>query len=316
MAITAATLRSDFSGFLPAPLAGPIFERTARLSVVQQLARQVPLGAEGVSIPVVSGSIDAGWVAEGATKPADGSAMTLKTITPKKLAVIVVTSAEVVRANPGTYITTVRGQIAEAFARAFDRAALHDEGPTGTGGGGPFSTYIDQTTKSAELGATSQANGGVFVDLVEAMDEIVGTTDGAGRDRELTGWALDSRMEVRLLRSVDTTGHPIWAALPTDDFSDATLRRGQLLQRPSYMGPGIRDNAGTIVGYGGDWSQAAWGVVGGISYDVSDEAPVTINGSLVSMWENNLVGIRAEAEFGFLVNDTDAFVQLRNDSGS
>lgn len=316
MAITAATLRSDFSGFLPAPLAGPIFERTARLSVVQQLARQVPLGAEGVSIPVVSGSIDAGWVAEGTTKPADGSAMTLKTITPKKLAVIVVTSAEVVRANPGTYITTVRGQIAEAFARAFDRAALHDEGPTGTGAGGPFTTYVDQTTKSAELGATSQANGGVFVDLVEAMDEIVGTTDDAGRDRELTGWALDSRMEVRLLRSVDTTGHPIWAALPTDDFSDATLRRGQLLQRPSFMGPGIRSNGGTIVGYGGDWTQAAWGVVGGISYDVSDEAPVTINGSLVSMWENNLVGIRAEAEFGFLVNDTDAFVQLRNDAGS
>ena len=55
---------------------------------------------------------------------------------------------------------------------------------------------------------------------------------GVKDDRELTGWALDSRMEVRLLRSVDTTGHPIWAALPTDDFSDATTRRGQLLQRP------------------------------------------------------------------------------------
>jgi HK97 family phage major capsid protein len=316
MAITAATLRSDFSGFLPATIAAPIFERTARLSVVQQLARQVPLGAEGVSVPVVTGSIDAGWVDEGGSKPADSSAMSLKSIVPKKLAVIVVTSAEVVRANPGNYIDSVKGQIAEAFARAFDRAALHDEGPTGTAGAGPFATYIDQTTKSAELGGTSQANGGVYVDLVEAMDEIVGTTDSAGRDRELTGWALDSRFEVRILRSVDTTGHPIWAALPTDDFSDATTRRGQLLQRPSYMGPGVRDALNTIHGYGGDWSQAVWGSVGGISYDVSDEAPVTINGSLVSMWEKNLVGIRAEAEFGFLVNDVDAFVQLRNDSGS
>ncbi len=60
MAITAATLRSDFSGFLPAEIAAPIFERTARVSVVQQLAKQVPLGAEGKSIPVVTGSIDAG----------------------------------------------------------------------------------------------------------------------------------------------------------------------------------------------------------------------------------------------------------------
>ena len=316
MAISASTLTTDFSGFLPAEIAAPIFERAARISVVQQLARQIPLGPNGVSVPVVSGVIDAGWVAEGATKPADSSSMTLKTITPKKLAVIVVTSAEVVRANPGNYINTVRGQIAEAFARAFDRAALHDEGPTGTAGGGPFATFIDQTTKSTELGGTSQANGGVYVDLVEAMEEIVNSTDAAGRDRELTGWAFDPRMEPRLLRAVDTTGHPIWAALPTDDFSDAVSRRGFALQRPSFIGQGIKDNAGLIHGYGGDWRQAVWGQTGGISYDVSDEAPVTINGSLVSMWENNLVGIRAETEYGFLVNDTDAFVQLRNDTGS
>jgi HK97 family phage major capsid protein len=316
MAITAATLRSDFSGFLPAPVAAPIFERTARISAVQQLARQVPLGAAGVSIPVVNGSIDAGWVDEGTAKPADSSGMTLKTIVPKKLAVIVVTSSEVVRQNPGSYIETVRNQIAEAFARAFDRAALHDEGPTGTAGAGPFSTYVDQTTKSVELGSNTQANGGVYVDLVDAMEEIVNSTDDAGRDRELTGWAFDPRMEPRLLRAVDSTGQPIFVALPTDDFSDATARRGFTLQRPSYIGQGVKNSLNTILGYGGDWSQAVWGSVGGISYDVSDEAPVTINGSLVSMWENNLVGIRAEAEFGFLVNDVDAFVQLRNDAGS
>lgn len=316
MAITAATLRSDFSGFLPAPIAAPIFERTARVSVVQQLARQVPLGPSGQSIPVTTGSIDAGWVDEGGTKPADSSTMGLKTITPKKLAVIVVTSSEVVRQNPGNYIETVRNQIAEAFARAFDRAALHDEGPTGTAGGGPFATYIDQTTKSVELGSNTQANGAIHTDLVDALEEIVNSTDTAGRDRELTGWAFDPRMEPRLLRAVDTTGNPIFAALPNDDFSDATARRGFTLQRPSFIGQGVKNALTTIQGYGGDWSQAVWGSIGGISYDVSDEAPVTINGALVSMWENNLVGIRAEAEFGFLVNDVDAFVQLRNDAGS
>lgn len=316
MAITAASLRSDFSGFLTPELSAPIFERAARMSVVQQLAKQIPLGSEGKSIPVVTGSIDAGWVDEAGTKPADSSAMSLKTITPKKLAVIVVTSAEVVRANPGNYINVIREQIAEAFARAFDRAALHDEGPTGTVGAGPFATYIDQTTKSVELGSNSQEAGGVYTDLVDAMEEIVGTVDSAGRDREVTGWAFDSRMETRLLRAVDTTGHPIWVSLPTDDFSNALSRRGVTLQRPSFMGHGIKDNLNTIHGYGGDWSQAVWGSVGGITYDVDDKAPVTINGSLVSMWEKNLVGVRAEAEYGFLVNDVDAFVQLRNDAGS
>jgi hypothetical protein len=49
---------------------------------------------------------------------------------------------------------------------------------------------------------------------------------------------------------------------------------------------------------------------------VSNQATVTINGSLVSLFENNLTAVRAEAEYGFLVNDADAFIQLRNNSGS
>ena len=41
---------------------------------------------------------------------------------------------------------------------------------------------------------------------------------------------------------------------------------------------------------------------------------MTINGTLTSLWENNLVGVRAEAEYGFLVNDTTAFVKLANNA--
>jgi hypothetical protein len=41
---------------------------------------------------------------------------------------------------------------------------------------------------------------------------------------------------------------------------------------------------------------------------VSTEAAVTINGSLVSLFERNLVAILAEAEYGFVVNDVEAFV--------
>ena len=37
-----------------------------------------------------------------------------------------------------------------------------------------------------------------------------------------------------------------------------------------------------------------------------------INGALVSLWEKNLLAVRAEAEYGFLVNDVDAFVTYIN----
>ena len=303
MAITAATLTSGFSGFLNRRQAQPIFEQAQRMSAAQQLAREIPLGANGESIPVVSGRLTAGWVAEGAAKPASAGTMTLKNMDPKKLAVIAVVSAEVVRANPGNYMNFIRADVARAFAVAFDSAAFHDEGPDGTAGGGPFSTYLDQTAKSVELGTTTQANGGIYKDFVNGLSLLV--ADG----KKLNGFALDDTIEPLVLGQVDTTGRPIWVDLPTDDISDGVARRGTLLGRPSYMTEGIYEADNDVRAYGGDWTQAAWGVVGGISYDISTEATVTINGAYVSLWENNLVAVRAEAEYGWLVNDTAAFVK-------
>jgi HK97 family phage major capsid protein len=313
MAITAATKVTDFSGFLTPSQSAPIFERAARQSVVQRLVRRIPLGLNGVSIPVVTGRPGAGWVDEGAQKPASSGSMTLKTLTPKKLAAILVVSDEVVRANPGNYVATMRESLAEAFAVAFDRAALHDEGPLGEAGGGPFSTYVDQTTKSQEVGATTAANGGIHVDFVEAMRDIVSDVDASGRRYQLTGWALDSVLEPALWGAVDTTGRPIYVALPTDDESATIGSAGRLLGRSSFMGEGVATIEQTaVVGYGGDWSQAVWGAVGGIGFSVSNQATVTINSALVSLWENNLVAIKAEAEYGFLMNDAAAFTKLTN----
>lgn len=315
MAITAATETGDFSGFLPAHIAQPIFERAARLSVVQRLARQIPLAITGESIPFVSGRPAASWVDEGDIKPATSGAMTLKTMTPKKLAAIMVVSAEVVRANPGNYLATMRESLAESFAVAFDLAALHDAGPTGTAGGGPFSTYVAQTTKVQEIGGTTVANGGIYVDLTTALNDIVSDTDASGRRYQATGWALDSVLEPWLWGAVDTTGSPIFVNLPSND-AQAVLSgagAGSLMGRPAFMGEGVASpNLTDVVGFVGDWRLAAWGVVGGISYKISTEAAVTINGSLQSLFERNLVAVLAEAEYGFVVADVDGFSKLTN----
>ena len=315
MAITAPTLRSDFSGFLPAEIAGPIFERASRMSVVQQLVPQVPLGSEGKSIPVFTGRPVANWVDEGGTKPATVGTMTLKTLTPKKLAAIAVVSEEVIRANPGGYVTALREQLAEAFAIAFDYATLYDLGGGGTGTG-PFDDYIAETTKSVELGGNSQANGGLYKDLVDGMSEVISDTDASGRRFRFTGFALDSLFEPRIRGAVDSTGRPLWVDLPTDAEADALSTSGRLLGRPSFLGEGVANPSATVLGFGGDWQQARWGVVGGINFKLSSEAAVTINGSLTSLWEKNLVAVLAEAEYGFVFTDADAFVQYRNDSGS
>jgi HK97 family phage major capsid protein len=317
MAITAATKTTDFSGFLTPEQSAPIFERASRISVAQRLAAQIPLGANGKAIPVVTGRMQAGWVAEGGQKPASKGTMTLKTMSPQKIASIAVVSAEVVRANPGGYMALIRTQVAEAFALAFDLAAFYDKGPDGTAGAGPYTTFLAQTTKAVEIGTTTQANGGVHGDIVAGLRLLV--NDG----KRLTGFALDNRLEPTLLSAVDTTGRPIYIDSPLDETTAALFSAsqaqpaspGRLIGRPSWMGEGVGEatpgaaSTTYTLGFGGDWTQAAWGVVGGISYDVSTEATVTINGALTSLWENNLVAVRAEAEYGWLVNDTAAFVE-------
>ena len=295
MAITAATTTSDFSGFLNREQSAAIFERAARSSAVQQLSPQVQLGANGKSIPVVTGKLSAGWVAEGAQKPASKGALALKNMDPKKIATIAVVSAEVVRANPGNYMNIVRNQVGDAFAAAFDSAALH-------GTNTPFSTYVAQTTKTVEIGTTAQTAGGIHGDIIAGLKLLV--DDG----KRLSGFALDDRFEPLLNGAVDAGGRPIYIDSPVVDNA-APFRQGRLLGRSAFIGEGIYNPTGSVIGFGGDWSQTAWGAVGGISYKVSTEATVTINGELVSLFENNLVAILAEAEYGWLVNDTAAFVE-------
>jgi HK97 family phage major capsid protein len=298
MAITAATKNSDFAGFLNRDQSADIFSKAAQQSVVQRLAPQVQLGINGQSIPVVTGKIAAGWVAEGAQKPASSGTVALKTMDPKKIAAIAVVSAEVVRANPAGYIDMIRPQIAEAFAVAFDAAALH-------GTSSPFSTNLDTGSSTQEFTGTAPAFTAVYDDLNAGFATLV----NAGK--KVTGWAFDSRMEPVFNGAKDTAGRPIWIDSPTVDQA-AILREGRLFGRTAFTGDGVYAATPKIYGYAGDWTQVAWGAVGGISYKVSTEASVTINGALVSLFENNLVAILAEAEYGFLVNDPASFVKFTN----
>lgn len=294
MAQTAATKTSDFAGFLKPAEAEAYFNQAARQSVVQSLTRKVPLGINGQEIPVVTSKPTASWVAEAGQKPTTNGALGLKPMAPKKIAAITVVSAEVVRANPGNYVSLFRDQIAEAFAIAFDAAALHGtSSPFGAG------NNIAATTKAVELGTATQANGGIYADVNAALKLLVDDK------KKLTGWALDDTTEPIFNSAVDLNGRPLFVDAT---YEESALSGGRLLRRPAFYNEGVAN--GTTVGFAGDWSQAVWGAVGGISYDVSTEATVTINGELTSLWEHNLVAIRAEAEYGFLVNDTASFVKL------
>ena len=295
MAQTAATTTSAFGGFIKPAQAQNYFEKARYASSVMQLARQVPLGASGQEIIVPTGKATAGWVSEGGKKPTTETSIGVKGFTPHKIAAISVVSAEVVRANPGNYMTLLQDEIAQSFAEAFDAAALH--------GDGPFEASVSDTTKSVSL-APSAYDG-----VVDALDVLA--KDG----KKLNGFAFDRVVEATFLGEKDGVDRPLFVDTPLENTA-SVVTPGRIIGRSAYLGDGIlRDDT---VGFAGDWSQLVWGTVGGIKFDVSTQATVTLNNQLVSLFENNLVAIRAEAEYGLLINDVEAFTAITNteDAGS
>ena len=165
MAQNAPTNTSEFAAFLSPDQAAPYFEQARRNSVVQSLARQVPLGINGAEVPITTSKATAGWVSEGGRKPSTSAGLGVKSIKPHKIAAISVVSAEVVRANPGNYMEILRGDITEAIAKAFDDAVLH-------GTNTPFDQHLGQATKTVDLGTATAADGGVYSDLVDSLREL------------------------------------------------------------------------------------------------------------------------------------------------
>lgn len=293
MAQTAPTTTSAFGGFIKPSEAENYFAKARYASSVMQLARQVALGPSGQEIVVSTGKATAGWVSEAGKKPTTETSIGVKSFTPHKIAAISVVSAEVVRANPGNYMSLLQDEIAQSFAEAFDAAALH--------GDGPFANSVSDTTKTVDLTASP-------------YDGVVAALRALAQDgKKLSGFAFDRVVEADFLGEKDGVDRPLFVDTPLENTA-SVMTPGKIIGRPSFLGDGIaRDE---IVGFGGDWSQIVWGTVGGIKFDVSTQASVTLGGELVSLFENNLVAIRAEAEYGVLINDTESFVSITGTSGS
>lgn len=288
------TTTSDFSGFLTPEMAAPIFEDMKKVSLVQPLAHKVEMGPTGVTVPFFDGDVQAKWVGETEKKPLAKGKFDKFTLQPKKIAVIVTMSSEVVRANPLNYINVMRGKVAEAFAVAFDKAVLHGDST-------PFGKYVAETTKSVNL-----ADPNAYDATNNALSLLV-----EGKKR-FTGGLLDFVTEPIINSAKDKSDRPLFVEAPYVETNSLT-RTGRILGRPVTIGEGVAK--GNTVGFYGDFSKIWWGQVGGISYDVSDQATLDLSeaqdgSGLTSLWQNNLVAIRCEAEFAAIVRDPEAFVKV------
>jgi hypothetical protein len=189
----------------------------------------------------------------------------------------------------------MRTKVATAIALAFDSAVLHGTGPAGA--------YVDQSAKVRSLKPNPY-------DTLA----VSGLQDLVNGGKKWTSTLLDVTVEPTLNGAKDDNGRPLFVESTYDQLT-TPFRSGRIVGRQTILSDHVAN--GSVVGYQGDFSTILWGQVGGLSYDVTDQASLDLstaqNGSgIVSLWQNNLVAVRVEAEYGFLVSDPEAFVKLTN----
>lgn len=268
---------------LPAEVSSEIWANTLENSAVQARARKVALPAGGLTIPMIAGDPEAGWVNETDEKPVSDSKFASKVMTPYKLAVIELFSDEFRRDLPGLYAELVR-RLPYALGRKFDKAALGIENAPGTG----FDTLKD---------APEIALDGTIKPFLGGLKSV------AANQGVVDGWTLTEEARVDALNIADSMNRPLLVS----DYSTAGSV-GTILGKPVSTTRAIEGSK--IAGFAGEWSSAVWGAVEDIQIDINDRGSVSRGGEQINLWQRNMFAVRAEVEVGFVVRDPKRFVKF------
>ena len=280
---------------LPPDVASEIWSETTESSAAMQLARQVTLPGNGISVPIVTGDAEADWVAETDEKPVSRSTFSNKEMTPYTLAVIEPFSNQFRRDLPALYNELVR-RLPFALARKFDSTVF------GLAAGAPGANF-DTLGGATEVGI----DGNTYAGLV-AADQAVATGGGV-----LNGWAVAPQGRGLLLGATATDGRPLFINnVQTDGAVPALLGAPVYVSKAVYAADADGGGAGTDaqLGYAGDWTGAVYGTVEGVQISISDQATINDGGTALNLWQRNMFAVRAEIEVGFRIRDLDYFVKL------
>lgn len=289
--------RTTNSMALPSELSSEIMQKTQQESAIMKLARRIELPGRGVTIPVITGDPTAAWVAETAAKPVSNGTPGTKLMQAFKIAVIETFSNEFVRDAGGLYDALVQ-RLPAALAGVFDSTII---GATQAPSQSNFDTFANCTAQSI-----LNANNGTYLGLVAADADI------AAHGGVMNGFAFGAQARALLLTATDTTNRPLFLASANEGVVNKVLGVPAYFNKNLYKaGTAATQSASgvpAVVGIAGDWSQAMYGTVAGVQVSVSDQTslPIGTNNAMVSLWQNNMIAVRAEIEVGFRA-DTSCF---------
>lgn len=274
--------------------AAEIWSNAEYASSVLQLANRVSLPGNGLSVDIITGEPEAGWVGETEIKPISRPTFGTKLMTPYTAAVIVPFSNQFKRDKAALYNEIVR-KLPQALAKKLDSTVF--------GGGTAPGSNFDTLAGAASVGI----NGDTYAGLV-AADQAIAAGGGS-----LNGWALSPQARGLLLGAVDGQGRPLFINnIQTDGAVPALLGAPVYQTKGVYLADADGAGAGTDaqLGFAGDWSSAHVGIVENISLSISEQASITDGGTVLNLWERNMFAVRCEFEVGFRIRDIAHFARL------
>lgn len=278
---------------LPPEVSADIWQETQQASAVMAVARRIELPGRGLNFQTITGDVEAEWVMETDEKPIDRPSLGTKAMTPYTIAVIVPFSNQFRRDAARLYSELV-ARIPASLAKKFDETVFAAANPPGEA--------FDQLGTATALEVSDPATYEEAADLVADLAKV---------DVDPTHILSTANLHARFLTSTNVLGNPYFIANP------ATGRNvGSVFGVPVYKTRGVLPN-GTI-GMIGDFSKAMYGVVEGVSIDITDKATLTETVDLgdgpetrvLNLWQRNMFAVRAEIELGFIHRGTENFRRI------
>lgn len=272
---------------LPKAVSNEIIAKTQEASAVMRLARQITLPGQGMEIPVITGDPEAAWVAETGVKPVSNPSVSKKVMQGHTLSVIVPFSNQFKRDMSALYDEIVR-RLPGVLAAKFDKTVFF--GPDS----GSLANFDNLSSVTAQSLSTSAYSGILAADI-----------DIAEQSGVMNGIALSPQGKGVFLAALDKNDRPLFIDSVADDGVPKILGASTYVTSGAYKA-GTAGSAGNpdVVGFAGDWTKAAYGVVQGVTIDFSNDATLTVtNGTSVSqinLFQQNMFAVRAEIEVGFV----------------
>ena len=267
------------SATLPKDLSDEIFANVQDQSAIMQLATPIELPGRGMTIPVVTGDPEASFTAEGEEAKVSNTSLGVKEIKDNYAAIF----AELQNRLPG------------AIGRKVDATIMYGTAP-GTG----FDTLAD--AESVDLSVKPYDG---FVDALEKVSNANG---------DLNGWVLSPKARTLLLKAKDNQQRPLFITNPAVEGKDggsSVLAIPSLFSRAAYQAK-VASKTPELVGVGGDWTGARFGLVKDITVSMADQATINAGGTAMNLYQRDMFALKCTFMFGFVARDKAQFVRLAN----